>query len=755
MAIPLHPDAGQLLSSAGLFCDPLFMTLATEKPALAGMPEIDGYRVIRPLGRGGMATVYLAQQISLDREVAIKVLSSLSSQDEELALRFEHEARIIARLEHPSIVSVHHVGRTASGQPFYVMPWLSRGDLSQRNLQQNEQEIAEVLRALLDALGYAHARGVVHRDVKPENVLFDASGRPQLADFGIALARRQVSDRITGNGLALGSGGYMSPEQSRAQEVDGRADLYSVGVLTYELLTGELPFRATDPLSLALKHSQEAIPRLPASLQHWQGFIDRAMAKNRRQRFRNAESMRRALEAVINRTLPLPAQTVRTLRSVGRDLRHSPVWLFASGVVLAAVLAWGYLQWWRPAQRLQADVLDAQTSTPPLAAAAAISARLQLAREQLDRGDAVTPAGANAAESYLDVLKAEPENPEALSGLDDVFRSLGESVIVALADGRDTDARNLYAQAELLATESGLGQRPGWSAMRQSVSGVLLRRLKSAIDRVDRATALEQVQALRQLDLQSPDLEALQSRAESLPQAGQRLQEPGGPALVFLPARLGGSQLDNPVAMMQRELTVGEFARFIHDSRHRVADCTRRDTRLPSVAGNRHWRKPGFPQGDDEPVVCISAIDADAYADWLSQKTGARYRVPSLAEWRHAAQVPGNIECGSANLHDRRGCDDGVGFTSVAGRFAADALGLTDMVGNVSEWSASCDAGGCEKRLVAGSSWRTDRESARSMNASPVELLSARTGFDDVGVRLVRDVDSASLPALRREPAAQ
>jgi len=239
------------------------MALAPETSPLAGMPEIDGYRVIRPLGRGGMATVYLAQQLSLDREVAIKVLSSLSSQDEELALRFEHEARIIARLEHPSIVSVHHVGRTASGQPFYVMPWLSRGDLSQRNLQQNEQEIAEVLRALLDALGYAHARGVVHRDVKPENVLFDASGRPQLADFGIALARRQVSDRITSNGLALGSGGYMSPEQSRAQEVDGRADLYSVGVLTYELLTGELPFRATDPLSLALKHSQEAIPRLP------------------------------------------------------------------------------------------------------------------------------------------------------------------------------------------------------------------------------------------------------------------------------------------------------------------------------------------------------------------------------------------------------------------------------------------------------------------------------------------------------------
>ena len=731
------------------------MALAPETSPLAGMPEIDGYRVIRPLGRGGMATVYLAQQLSLDREVAIKVLSSLSSQDEELALRFEHEARIIARLEHPSIVSVHHVGRTASGQPFYVMPWLSRGDLSQRNLQQNEQEIAEVLRALLDALGYAHARGVVHRDVKPENVLFDASGRPQLADFGIALARRQVSDRITSNGLALGSGGYMSPEQSRAQEVDGRADLYSVGVLTYELLTGELPFRATDPLSLALKHSQEAIPRLPMHLQHWQGFIDRAMAKNRRQRFRNAESMRRALDAVINRTLPLPAHTVQTLRTVSRGIRHSPLWLLVSGVALAVVLVWLYTQWWRPAQRLQATTTSEIDQPSSLAAAAAISARLQVAREQLSRGDAVTPAGDNAAESYLDILKAEPENADALAGLDEVFRSLGESVIVALADGRDTDARSLYAQAEMLATEGGLGMRPGWAAMRQTVSGVLQRRLKDAIDRLDRSTALDQVQVLRLLSLQTSETDALRQLAESLPQAGQRLRDNDGPALVFLPARLGGSQLDRPVAMMQRELTVGEFAQFIHDSRHRVAECTRRDTRLPSVAGNRHWRKPGFPQGDDEPVVCISALDVDAYADWLSQKTGARYRVPSLAEWRHAAQVPASIECGSANLHDRRGCDDGVGFTSPSGRFAADPLGMTDLVGNVSEWTASCAAESCDKRLVAGSSWRTDRAGAQSANASPVELLGARSGYDDVGVRLLREVDSQSLQGLRADQSGR
>ncbi|MBK9494765.1 MAG: SUMF1/EgtB/PvdO family nonheme iron enzyme [Xanthomonadales bacterium] len=731
------------------------MALASETSPIAGLPEIDGYRVIRPLGRGGMATVYLAQQLSLDREVAIKVLSGLSSQDEELALRFEHEARIIARLEHPSIVSVHHVGRTASGQPFYVMPWLSRGDLSQRNLQHNEQEIADVLRALLDALGYAHARGVVHRDVKPENVLFDASGRPQLADFGIALARRQVSDRITGNGLALGSGGYMSPEQARAQEVDGRADLYSVGVLTYELLTGELPFRATDPLSLALKHSQQAVPRLPESLHHWQGFIDRAMAKNRRQRFRNAETMRRALDAVLNRTLPLPLQTVDTLRSLTREAVRSPWWLFATGLILAIVVVWGYVHWWRPAQSLEADAVSDSPSAPSMAAVAAIAARLQEAREQLGRGAIVTPAGENAAESYLDVLKAEPDNTDAMQGLDAVFAALAESIIVALADGRDIEVRQLFSQAEMLANEGGLGKFSGWAQLQESVSGVLGRRLRDAVARLDRATALDQVQMLRMLNLQTADLETLRQTAEALPQAGQQLQDSAGPPLIFLPARLGGSQLDRPMAMMQREVTVAEFARFIQDSRHRMADCTRRDTRLPSVAGHRYWHKPGFPQGDNEPVVCVSASDADAFADWLSQRTGARYRVPSLAEWRHASQIPAVVECGSGNLHDRRGCDDGVGFTSVAGRFAADALGFVDVVGNTSEWTASCDAIGCGKRLVAGSSWRTERESAQSMTVSPAQMLAADVGYDDVGLRLLREVDASSLPALQTRRANQ
>jgi serine/threonine-protein kinase PpkA len=262
-------------------------------------PVVPGYRLTRRLGQGGMAVVYLAVQESLDREVAVKVLAADGGADEAQSQRFEHEARTIANLEHPGIVGIHEVGRTADGRLYYVMPYLARGDLGQRDYRDSELRTIELLRALLDALGYAHARGIVHRDVKPENVLFNNADRPQLTDFGIALSRRPSNARITSDGLALGSGGYMSPEQARGEPVDGRADLYSLGVLTYELLCGELPFQSDDGLALALMHAQDPVPRQcprtartgrPSSTPRWPRRRTGASATRRRWRARSSRS---------------------------------------------------------------------------------------------------------------------------------------------------------------------------------------------------------------------------------------------------------------------------------------------------------------------------------------------------------------------------------------------------------------------------------------------------------------------------------
>jgi serine/threonine-protein kinase PpkA len=224
------------------------------------------------------------------------------------------------------------------------LPYLARGDLSQRDYRDSELRTIELLRSLLDALGYAHARGIVHRDVKPENVLFNNADRAQLTDFGIALSRRASNARITGAGLALGSGGYMSPEQARGEPVDGRADLYSVGVLAYEMLTGELPFQSEDGLALALMHAQDPVPALPPERAHWQSFIDTAMAKSPERRFRNAQAMTRALDPLARRLEP--PSGLRAM--IAHPFWRRPSGQFAAGLLLALALVAMLVPWLRP-----------------------------------------------------------------------------------------------------------------------------------------------------------------------------------------------------------------------------------------------------------------------------------------------------------------------------------------------------------------------------------------------------------------------
>src|SRR5690606_17468963 len=219
----------------------------------APLPQIKGYRLLRVINHGGMSVVYLGEQLALSREVAIKVMQPQALSDEVSRRRFENEIRTIARLEHPHVVRIHELGRTTEGLPYYSMPYLSHGHLGQRSFQTSdgggpdEARVIATLRVLLSALEYAHGRGVVHRDVKAENVLFGDTGQPLLADFGIAL-RRGFGPRVTATGLAVGSTAYMAPEQARGEDVDGRADLYSLGVLAWEMLTGHLPYEAGDAL---------------------------------------------------------------------------------------------------------------------------------------------------------------------------------------------------------------------------------------------------------------------------------------------------------------------------------------------------------------------------------------------------------------------------------------------------------------------------------------------------------------------------
>lgn len=206
--------------------------------------EVAGIEIDTPLGRGGMGAVYLGRQLSLDREVAVKVLASELADDPQFLERLEREARVMARLRHPNIVAVHDFQRTEDGAAI-VMEFVEGGSLREK-LQQHPNglpvaEALRILRQIAAGLEAAHATGVIHRDMKPENVLIDADGTARVTDFGLALPLHESSTRLTLSGTAVGTVDYMAPEQFRGPEADARLDVFALGVMAYELLTGTTP----------------------------------------------------------------------------------------------------------------------------------------------------------------------------------------------------------------------------------------------------------------------------------------------------------------------------------------------------------------------------------------------------------------------------------------------------------------------------------------------------------------------------------
>lgn len=270
--------------------------------------ELGGYHLLERIGVGSMAEVYKATQPSMGRTVAIKVLSSALSGDPEFVARFRQEARIVAALEHPHILPVIDFGEEKDTL-YLVMRYVSGGTLHDliRKGPLNRTQVMRYLTQIGGALDYAHEQGVVHRDIKPKNVLLDRQGNPFLTDFGLAKFAAEQGITVSGVGL-IGTPHYMSPEQGRGQPVDRRSDVYSLGVVLFEMLTGRIPFDADSAVGIVMKHISDPVPTLtdlnhdlPAGLN---GVIQRALAKAPADRYASAHDL---VEAAARAYAGLPA----------------------------------------------------------------------------------------------------------------------------------------------------------------------------------------------------------------------------------------------------------------------------------------------------------------------------------------------------------------------------------------------------------------------------------------------------------------
>jgi len=440
--------------------------------------EIPGYEIKRLIGQGGMATVFLAEQRSLGRQVVLKILDTSTGIAPETVERFLNEGRIIASLNHPHIITIYDIGQ-AGDQIFISMEYVEGGDLKDRLTSQvfAPVEAIDIVEKVAAGLAAAHENGIVHRDVKPGNILFRRDGTPLLSDFGIAKRLSSDSD-LTSTGMFVGSPNYMAPEQSESGPIDGRADIYSLGVILHEMLTGARAYVADSVIDVILMHKRAPVPKLPSGLEQYQELLNLMMAKPRKDRFRDAESlihfiaqMRRA--GLVKSKAEMTASpdynitgersaegltgTQTTVLGAPPRPRLRPLqWVLLSLLVLCGI-GWGVLLTIerrlepppksRPVMSATLEVrapteLAVPAGTAPEQVAQAL---LWLGRHSLDDLRLTEPPRDNAYYYFSRMLQFDPNNIDARAGMQTIATRFAMLAEQAIADDRFEQARSYIA----------------------------------------------------------------------------------------------------------------------------------------------------------------------------------------------------------------------------------------------------------------------------------------------------------------------
>ena len=413
--------------------------------------KIGRYEIKAELGRGGMATVYHGYDPRFEREVAVKVLpSELLHSDPQFKLRFEREAKIIAQLEHPSIVPVYDVG-DEGGQPYFVMRYMNGGSLSERikSKVMSIEEAVKILGQIAPGLDEAHSKGIVHRDLKPSNILFDAKGVPYISDFGIAKLSQSQAGSVTGSAI-IGTPAYMAPEQASGEGVDGRSDIYALGIILFEMLTGRQPYEADTPMAVAIKHITdpvphilEANPNLPPDVE---SIIQLAMAKSKDDRYATAVELVDALRAVGSggrtqlRTRVMKKEAPKTVIAgaqvpAGQAARKSfNVWLVVVPILLVGMLGGGYFIFGMINRPVETETPAATSTRAP---ATATSEPISTPTEN----NSVTVAPTEPpTDTPIPVTDTPPDQSINVGGADQIAFVANREIYLINADGSDAAA---------------------------------------------------------------------------------------------------------------------------------------------------------------------------------------------------------------------------------------------------------------------------------------------------------------------------
>ena len=408
--------------------------LGNEKQRCQHIVKISGYEIECEIGHGGMATVYRAVQQSLGCQVAIKLLAHELNNDSEFAERFKKEGQILAQLSHPNIITVYDIGISQEDRLFLSVEYLSGGTLKDRIEQGLSIDSAlQIIRSIAKALSCAHQNGVIHRDVKPSNIMFRYDGSPVLTDFGVA---RTIGAKTiyTAAGLIVGSPGYMSPEQATGESATIQSDLYGLGVVLYEMLVGHPPYQASNPLVTILKHLNDPLPELPDQYCYIQPILNRLMAKKAADRYQNADEF---LDE-IDRIIPIDAGTQPKINptyddkviteSLSEKNQKKRLHFFVSpgiigAIILAIAIGYNFHSTTKTTDFVPQNLANlAEKKTPTRSDSdTEIPALLQQADSQLKAG-LLTETGQRAEASYRQVLKIDYDNAQALAGLENIAK---------------------------------------------------------------------------------------------------------------------------------------------------------------------------------------------------------------------------------------------------------------------------------------------------------------------------------------------